>query len=73
VVATKVGSLSEIVEDGKTGFLVPPEDPSAIADAVIKFFQHNCAYEFRKNILIHKDRFSWVNMVDIISRLLHGM
>ena len=34
VVATDVGSLSEIVDDGKTGYIVPPKDPNAIATAV---------------------------------------
>jgi len=31
VVATSVGGLPEIVEDGVTGFLVPPSDPQALA------------------------------------------
>jgi len=35
VVATKVGGIPELVEDGRTGLLVPPENPSAIAKAVI--------------------------------------
>jgi glycosyltransferase involved in cell wall biosynthesis len=34
VVATQVGGIPEIVGDGITGLLVPPRDPSAIADAV---------------------------------------
>lgn len=32
VVATEVGGLPEIVENGKTGWLVPPKDPAALAD-----------------------------------------
>ncbi len=32
VVATKVGGLREMVEDGQTGWLVPPGDPSALAE-----------------------------------------
>ena len=36
VVATKVGGLPEVVEDGVTGLLVPPNDPFALADAVAK-------------------------------------
>lgn len=35
VVATTVGGAAEIVEDGKTGVLVPPADPEAIAMAVM--------------------------------------
>jgi spore coat protein SA len=34
VVATRVGGIPEVVEDGVTGILVPPEDPVALADAV---------------------------------------
>jgi glycosyltransferase involved in cell wall biosynthesis len=36
VVATNVGGIPEIVEDGKTGLLVPPADEKSIADAAIK-------------------------------------
>jgi glycosyltransferase involved in cell wall biosynthesis len=34
VVATRVSSIPEIVVDGETGLLVPPDDPSALAAAV---------------------------------------
>jgi glycosyltransferase involved in cell wall biosynthesis len=34
VVATSVGGIPEIVEDGVTGILVPPGDPAALAEAV---------------------------------------
>jgi len=32
VVATAVGGIPELVEDGRTGWLVPPADPDALAD-----------------------------------------
>jgi glycosyltransferase involved in cell wall biosynthesis len=35
VVASRVGGIPEIVEEGKTGFLVDPEKPAAIAEKVI--------------------------------------
>jgi glycosyltransferase involved in cell wall biosynthesis len=34
VVATRVGGLPEIVEEGETGWLVPPESSQALADAI---------------------------------------
>src|SRR5437763_1578635 len=34
VVATRVSSIPEIVLDGETGLLVPPDDPAAAAAAV---------------------------------------
>ncbi|HKV08883.1 MAG TPA: glycosyltransferase family 4 protein [Thermoanaerobaculia bacterium] len=34
VVASRVSGIPEVVEDGKTGWLVPPEDPDALAAAL---------------------------------------
>lgn len=34
VIAARVGGLAEVVRDGETGILVPPDDPSAIARAL---------------------------------------
>lgn len=36
VVATQVGGIPEIIEDGVTGLLVPPENPRALANALQK-------------------------------------
>ncbi len=34
VVATRVGGTPEAIEDGVSGFLVPPRDPAALAEAI---------------------------------------
>lgn len=39
VIATNVGGLSEMVEYGKTGLLVPPKDVDALADAIISLLE----------------------------------
>jgi glycosyltransferase involved in cell wall biosynthesis len=36
VVATRVGGVADIVEHGRTGLLVPPRNPEALADAMIR-------------------------------------
>jgi glycosyltransferase involved in cell wall biosynthesis len=36
VVATPVGGVPEAVVDGQTGYLVPPKDPAALAEAVLR-------------------------------------
>ncbi len=35
VVATRVGAIPEVVEDGQTGFLVPHRDPAALAEKFV--------------------------------------
>lgn len=37
IVVSDVGGLGEIVEDGRTGFLVPPENPEATAEKILQF------------------------------------
>lgn len=39
VVATTVGGLPAMVDDGQTGYLVPPRDSKALADAVVRLLQ----------------------------------
>ena len=36
VVATDVGGVGEIIDDGRTGHLVPPERPDALAEAMLR-------------------------------------
>lgn len=36
VVATEVGGVGRVLEDGVTGLLVPPEDPDALAHALLR-------------------------------------
>jgi glycogen synthase len=38
VIATRVGGVPEVVEDGVNGLLVPPGDAAALAEAVRRFF-----------------------------------
>ncbi|MBA4395707.1 MAG: hypothetical protein C0407_19310, partial [Desulfobacca sp.] len=36
MVATRVGGIPDLLEDGVNGLLIPPEDPEALAGAVLK-------------------------------------
>jgi glycosyltransferase involved in cell wall biosynthesis len=40
VVATRVGGIPEIVEEGRTGYLVDPENSAAIAEKVIRLLRN---------------------------------
>jgi glycosyltransferase involved in cell wall biosynthesis len=37
VVATRVGGTPELVEDGRSGFLVPPAQPAALAEVLGRY------------------------------------
>lgn len=39
VVASRVGGLVDLIEDGRSGFLVPAKDPEILADRIIKIIQ----------------------------------
>ena len=41
VVGTRVGGIPEVVQDGVTGALVPPDDPGALARACARILQDN--------------------------------
>ena len=40
VIATRVGGLPEMVDDGSTGLLIDPKDSRAIKEAVLKLYYH---------------------------------
>jgi glycosyltransferase involved in cell wall biosynthesis len=40
VVATRTGGIPEVVRDGIEGLLVPPRDPSALADAIARMIEN---------------------------------
>ena len=66
VVATTVGALADIVEDGRTGYLTPPGQPAALADAIVRFFEEDKEAEFVANIRQYKQSFAWERLVEII-------
>jgi len=39
IVATRTGGIPEVVDDGKTGILVPPRDHQAMAEAIIRLLK----------------------------------
>jgi glycosyltransferase involved in cell wall biosynthesis len=51
VVITNVGGIAETVIEGETGFIVKPRNPSAIAEAVEKFYDASVHVDFQQNIL----------------------
>jgi len=71
VIATDVGGLGEVVIDGKTGTIVPPNNPSALAKAVVHFFKEKHFEAYRRNVIEEKKKFSWEYMTEGIEKLYH--
>jgi glycosyltransferase involved in cell wall biosynthesis len=49
-IVTNVGGLAELIEDGKTGYVVPPNEVPALANAAVRFFELNDRETFSKNV-----------------------
>lgn len=69
VITTNVGGLAEAVEDGRTGLVVPPEEPKALAEAIEHYFVHHLEGRFSENILAGNGRFSWERLMQQLHQL----
>ncbi|NHJ41102.1 MAG: glycosyltransferase, partial [Asgard group archaeon] len=65
VIATDVGTFSEIIKDKKIGLIIPPKNPPAIADAVIYLYEEMDRKELEKNIAKELHHFSWEKLIDV--------
>ena len=68
MIVTNVGGLSEIVPNGKVGYVVEPS-PIAIANAIFDFYSNNKEKYFVDAIQQIKPRFEWSTMVNTIEKL----
>ena len=69
VIVTKVGTLEEIVKNRSTGFVIPPENPKAIAQAIMDFYENIDKSLMEKEIQDEAYRFSWDKLIDTIEGL----
>jgi glycosyltransferase involved in cell wall biosynthesis len=65
VISTNVGGLAEMTEDGKTGYIIAPGDPEAIADAVSKCFEDDNYGKMSNNARrAASEQFSWEKIAE---------
>jgi len=69
VIATTTGGLVEVVVDGKTGFLVPPDSPGELAASIRKFYDEEKEAAFAENVKSEKKKYSWDSLVENIEGL----
>ena len=64
VITTDVGGLSETVRPGETGMVVPPENPQALADAIVRYFEEDMAPRLRAGVEALRREHSWERLAD---------
>jgi len=73
VLCTDVGGLAEIVLDGETGLVVPPEDPESLASAVKRFYDEGLEERCVPRIQVEKRRYSWERMASAVVAQIRGV
>lgn len=70
VIATRVGGLAEVIQDGETGYLVPPNDPEALAEKIYLYLTEGHREIFQQNIKVFCKKLTWQQVVDNILSLV---
>ena len=70
VIATDVGGLAEVVRNNETGLIIEPKSPSAIAKAVIDFYEKGLEEKFTINAKEEKKKYTWEKFVDSVKELI---
>jgi D-inositol-3-phosphate glycosyltransferase len=70
VIASRVGGMPEIVEEGKNGLLVPVDDPEALAAAIDRFFNSADRSAMEKAASEAKQKYSWSRYGSVLERSL---
>lgn len=65
VLATRVGGIPEVIDDGVQGRLVPPEDPSALAKAIDELFENPTRrISMAEAAVARAAKFDWPQVLD---------
>jgi len=70
VIVTSVGGLPEVVDHGRTGLVVPPNDPDAIAGAIRDFFEKDMGPGMEQNLRNDGNTFTWDELARLWEKLL---
>jgi len=69
VITTDVGGLAEVVPHGEAGLVVPPEDPEALAGAVVRFFEEGMAARLEAGVRREREEYGWDRLFEALEAL----
>lgn len=69
LITTDVGGLAEVVPDGEAGLVVPPENPQALADAIIHFFEAGLAERLAAGVERERAKYTWDRFYEAVESL----
>lgn len=70
VLVTDVGGLSEFVDNGKTGYIIPPDSPADLVDGITGFFKQKEMINFEKNIKERISKNSFDNLPGLFEEII---
>lgn len=74
VIASQVGGLAYLVQEGETGFFVPAQDPMALAGKLrLMFVNHELRAEMGSRAVTYAQRYRWETIADQISAVYQQM
>jgi glycosyltransferase involved in cell wall biosynthesis len=75
VVATEVGGLPDVIEDGQSGLLVPPENPDALAEAMLRLIEQPSFAEKlgARARELSQTRFSWQAVAECMKSVFESV
>lgn len=73
VITTRVGGLAESVRERETGITVAPEDPGALAEAVVGFFEQGLAAGMAPHIAALRSAHSWEALAQSTVELIDAL
>jgi glycosyltransferase involved in cell wall biosynthesis len=68
-IVTDTGGLAEMVADGETGFVIPVDDTTSLAESVIRFFKGSHQSSFEAAVRENKGRYSWNSLARAIEEI----
>lgn len=73
IVATRVGGIPEIINDGVNGFLVEPKDPQALADVMLKLLRNDeiCRQMGKNGRKLVEKQYTWKKITNRYLEVYH--